>query len=340
MVRLKDIAARAGVSIMTVSKCLRDAPDISAGTKARVRQMAEAMGYVPHAMAASLRTRNTRLFGLVISTITNPIYARVVLAIMERAHELGYDLIVTQTLNSPEREELCIRRLMARRIEGIFISPVYRLQTEAPIYQQLWQRQIPVVLLDHRAPFCQPFANVEVDNLIAAFKLTQHLLQLGHRQIAYFTGPATAPSSQERFEGHRRALRELGVEVEDRFVFNAGSTIEDGVKAATQFLNEAPSVTAIMAVNDLVAIGAANTLLDQGVCIPADLSVTGFGNILAAETYRTPLTTVRQPKYHLGLAAMDLMLQLLQGKPVEHKRLPGEIIVRASTSAPAGKPPA
>lgn len=322
---------------MTVSKCLRDAKDISAATKARVRKIADDMGYVPHAMAASLRTRNTRLFGLVITSITNPIYSRVCLAILERAHEMGYDLLIAQTLNSPEREEQSIRRMMARRVEGLFISPVYRLQNEARVYQELWQKQIPTVLLDHTAPFCHQFANVEVDNLIASFKLTQHLLKLGHRRIAYLAGPPVAPWAQERFEGFRRALRELGIEIEDRFVFRAGATIEDGVKAATQFLNEHPPATAMMAVNDLVAIGAGNTLLDQGLRIPQELSLGGFGNILTAESFRVPLTTVGRPKFRLGMAAMDLMLQLLEGKPPEHRRLPAEIIVRASTAAPAGK---
>ena len=114
------------------------------------------------------------------------------------------------------------------------------------------------------------------------------------------------------------------------------------MKAATQFLNETPPATAIMAVNDLVAIGAANTLLDQGVHIPQTYSLTGFGNILTAESFRVPLTTVRRPKFRLGTAAMELMLQLLRGKAPEHKRLSAEIIVRASTAPPAsaGKPPA
>lgn len=325
---------------MTVSKCLRDAPDISVATKVRVKKIAEDMGYVPDFLAASLRTRSTRLFGVVLSSITNPAYSRVLLAIFERVHSMGYDVLVAQTMNSPEREEECIRRMMARRVEGLLISPVYRMQGDARIYQEISKRQIPTVLLDHTVPFCQQFANVEMDNLISSFRLTQHLLQLGHRRIAFFKGPPAAPWAQERFEGHRRAMRELGIDVEDRFVFSAGSTIEDGVKAATQFLSETPPVTAIMAANDLVAIGAANTLLAQGLRIPENLSFTGFGNILTAENYRVPLTTVRQPKYRLGAAAMELLVQLLQGKPPERKRLPAEVIVRASTAAPAGKTPA
>ena len=152
MVRLKDIALRAGVSVMTVSKVLRDAPDISAATKARVRQLAGEMGYVPDTAAQGLRSRTTKLFGLVISAATNPVFARVLMAIEEQAHELGYDVIFAHSLNQPEREEAVIRRLLSRRVDGLFLSPVYRLEPTAPIYQELTRRQTPTVLLGHRAP--------------------------------------------------------------------------------------------------------------------------------------------------------------------------------------------
>ena len=127
MVRLKDIAQHANVSVMTVSKALRDAPDVSAATKARIKAFAQQVGYVPDSSAQGLRTRTTKLLGLVIPASTNPIYARVVFAIEERAHELGYDILLAHTLNLPERENAVIRRLLSRRVDGLFITPVYRL---------------------------------------------------------------------------------------------------------------------------------------------------------------------------------------------------------------------
>jgi len=335
MVRLKDIAERAGVSVMTVSKVLRDASDISAATKARVRALAQQMGYVPDSLAQGLRTRTTKLFGLVISAMTNPIFARVVMAIEERAHELGYEVILSHTLNEPEREETAIRRLISRRVDGLFVSPVYRLAPEAPIYRELQRCGIPTVILGHSAPFCSQFANVETGDLQASFAAAQHLLELGHKRIAFFAGPQVSPWAQERFEGHRRALREAGIEVDDKLVFNAGNTIEEGEKAALQMLGEGTHVTAVQAVNDLVAIGAANIFLNQGVAIPEELSLVGFGNVLISEYFRVPLTTVRQPKFRLGVAAMNSMLKLMQGEVPESKRLPAEIIVRASTAAPS-----
>jgi DNA-binding LacI/PurR family transcriptional regulator len=335
MIRLKDIAKRAGVSVMTVSKVLRDAPDISANTKTRIKLLAREMGYVPDSNAQSLRTRTTRFLGVVISATTNPIFARVLLAIEERAHELGFEIILTHNLSREDREAACIERLLARRVDGLFISPVYRLRTDAAIYQTLQARGTPVVILGHTAPFCRQFVNVETDDIQASQAATQYLLELGHRNIAFFAGPQSAPWALERFEGYRRALRNAGMEVDERLVFNAGSSIEDGAAAALQFINESTNATAIQSVNDMVAIGCANAFLNQGIKIPEHLSIMGFGNVLTSEYFRVPMTTIRQPKFRLGNAAMDAMLKLLQGKRPDNQRLRAEVIIRQSTAPPA-----
>ena len=337
MVKLKDIAARAGVSIMTVSKALRDKKDISAEMRARIHQLANEMGYVPDLSAQLMRSGKSKLFGLIISAATNPIYARIVMALEERAHDLGYDLIFAHSLNQTSREESCIRRMLTRRVDGLFITPVYRLGPRAPAYQEIQRLKVPTVILGHRGLFCSDFANVETDDIAASFAMTKHLIDLGHKRIAYFTGPPVSPSAQERYEGYRRAMREAGLELDDKLVFNAGSTIEEGEKAALQMLNENPHATAVQATNDLVAIGAADVLLNQGIKIPEQISVAGFGNILVSEYFRVPLTTIRQPKLRLGYAAMDLMQALHRGEPPENRRLRAEVITRASTAAPVGK---
>ncbi|HEX3889491.1 MAG TPA: LacI family DNA-binding transcriptional regulator [Verrucomicrobiae bacterium] len=337
MVRLKDIAQRLGVSVMTVSKALRDAPDVSAATKAKIKSLAAQMGYVPDSSAQGLRTKTTKLFGVVIPSITNPIFARIIFAIEERAHDLGYDVLLAHSLNKPEREEHCIRHFLSRRVDGIFISPVYRFEAEARIYQEILARKTPTVLLGSPAPFCKNFPCVEIDELIASYNVTQHLLKLGHKRIAYFTGPQTAPWAHERFNGYRRALREAGLDVDDRLVFQSGSTIEDGTNAALQMLNENCHVTAVQAVNDLVAIGCADALLSQGLKIPEDISIVGFGNILTSEHFRVPLTTVRQPKFRLGIAAVEMMMGLIRGESVQSKRLPAELVERKSSTPPPAK---
>jgi len=334
MVRLKDIARHAGVSVMTVSKALRDEPDVSTATKARIKLLAQQMGYVPDSSAQGLRTRTTKLLGLVVPTTMNPIYGRIVSAIEERARELGYDLLLAHSHNQPEREEVCLRRLLSRRVDGLFIAPVYRFEAEARIYQEVLARRVPVVLLGHPAPFCKSFVSVEADEQTASYAAARHLLQLGHRRIAYLTGPPAAPWAHERFEGYRRALREAGIETDDKLVFAAGYTIEDGTKAGLQLLNEACTATAIQAVNDSVAIGCGEALFTQGLKIPDDVSLVGFGNIMAAEYFRVPLTTIRQPKLRLGLAAVEVMMNLLKGQRLESVRLSAELIERKSTAPP------
>lgn len=330
-VTIKDIAARAGVSIMTVSKVMRDAPDISAETKTRIKLIAQQMGYVPDNVARGLRYRRTKLLGLIIPSIANPIFARMVLAIEDKAHELGFELILAQTHNIAEREDSNIIRLLSRKVEGLLIWPVYRPADEVRIYRELQNRGIPTVILGPTVAYCRQFTNVECDDEGGSRSLTQHLLKLGHQRIAFLTGPILAPWAQRRLAGYRTALHESGIDTDDKLIFQAGSTIEDGARAAQQMLAESCDATAIQAVNDLAAIGCAEVYLNKGVQIPQMLSIAGFGNIMSAEFFRVPLTTVRQPKHKLGETAMEVLTQLLGGKKVEPIQLPAELIVRAST---------
>jgi LacI family transcriptional regulator len=321
---------------MTVSKALRDKHDVSPETKTRVKLVAQQLGYVPNSSAQGLRTRTTKLFGVIVSTFTNPIFSRVVLAIEERAYELGYDVLIAQSLDIPEREEACVHRFLARRVDGLFIVPSYRMATEARVYQELLARKVPTIVLGHTVPFCNQFVNVESDDVSGSYKATQHLLNLGHKRIAFLSGPPGTPWTQERFEGYRRALRDAGLDVDEKLVFQAGRSIEDGAKAALQMINEASDATAVQTVNDMLAVGCAETLLKQGLKIPGDISVVGFGNILMSQHFSVPLTTSRQPKYRLGAAAVEAMQQLLKGKRPDAKRLAAELVIRASSGiAPA-----
>jgi LacI family transcriptional regulator len=332
MVRLKDIAEKAGVSVMTVSKVLRDAPDISVETKGRIRVLAQQMGYVPDFLAQGLRTRKTKLIGVVIPTITHPVFARLLLALEEKAFEAGYELILTHTLSQADREEMVIRRLISRRVDGMLVFPVYRPAVTAQAYEELARCKTPVVIIGQVSAFCQQFPNVQSDDYQAAYELTRYLIGLGHRRIAFFAGSNLLPWAQERLEGYRKSLRDAGIEPNDHWVFSAGSTVEEGEAAARQMLAEGIIPTAVQAVSDPVAIGVANVLLDRGWRIPDDMSIAGFGNFLISEYYRVPLTTIRQPKYRLGLAAIDMLLKVMSGEKPGSIKLASEIIVRKSTS--------
>jgi LacI family transcriptional regulator len=229
---------------------------------------------------------------------------------------------------------MVIRRLLSRRVDGLIISPVYRLAPVAPIYQELQESETPVVILGHRAPFSAAFPSVETEDVLGSEIATRHLLELGHRGIAFLAGPSVAPWAQERLEGYKRALRDQSIEPDEHLVFSAGGSIEDGRNAALQMLGEGVKATAIQAATDMIAIGASSVLLKQGWKIPDDISVIGFGNVLLSDHLTVPLTTIRQPKFRLGKAAMETLRKLLKHEPVDSQRLPCELIIRQSTGAP------
>src|SRR5690606_925348 len=197
---------------------------------AQVRALAQEMGYVPHAMAAGLRTRETRLVGLVIPGVANPVFARLIMAIEDGAFECGFDLMLAHTLDRPEREEYVIRRLLARRVQGLLVMPVPRIG-DAAIYCELARLGLPMIVLGPAPSFCDGFVRVCSDEEVASREVTEHLIALGHRRIAYLAGRSICPSAQARLEGHRRALREAGLESEDGLVIHAGTTVEDGYRA-------------------------------------------------------------------------------------------------------------
>jgi DNA-binding LacI/PurR family transcriptional regulator len=337
-VRLKDIAKQAGVSVMTVSKVLRDEPDVSVATKSRIRALAQEMGYVPDALAQSLRTRSTKLIGVIIPAITNPIYARLLLAVENRVHEAGFDLLLGHTLNQVEREEALIRRMLARRVNGLLLFPVHRMEGESKAYDELRRHRLPTVLLGPAPAPYSDFPSIQAEDVEGSARATRHLIELGHRHIAYLVGPRASVWAQERFQGYQKALRDAGLPPDDRLVFQAGGTIEEGAQAALQMLKEGVQATAVQAVNDLVAIGAANTLLDHGVRIPEEVSVVGFGNVLTSSFFRVPLTTVRQPKHSMGIAAMEMLQALIRGEQPESRRLATSLLVRESTARPPESP--
>ena len=188
MIRLKDIAHEAGVSVMTVSKALRDAPDIAARTKLRIGELAERMGYTPNLGARSLRNQETKLLGLVIPATTDPIFARIVMAIEQCALEHGYELILHHSWNEPEREKTILENLISRRVDGIFLSPVYRMESEVNAYRKLKKRGIPTVIMGPLAEFCRDFVNVQTLGNESAFSMTQHLIELGHCLL--YTSPS------------------------------------------------------------------------------------------------------------------------------------------------------
>ncbi len=342
MVRLVDIARQAGVSVMTVSRVMRDTPDISEATKAKVLAIAKQLGYLPDAMARSLRTRSTRLLGALVPTVTDRVVGPALQTIGEYVQQLGYDLIVAQSFDRPELEESCLHRLLARRIEGLFLVPVGPAAVAAQHHVHLRRRQVPAVVLGYGPAMAsdESLHAVGADETAASRLVTDHLIGLGHRQIVFLAGPSLSASARARFDGYRQALRSSGIDLDERLVFGAGLTMADGVRAVERMLSESVRATAVQAVNDMVAIGAMDGLVKRGCSVPGDWSLAGFGDLPLSGFGRIPLTTVGEPKHQLGKAAVQVMASLLRGESPVSVLLPTELIVRSSTGPPNVQAPA
>jgi len=333
MSTLKEIASSLNLSVMAVSKALRDAPDISVTTKARVQAEARRRKYIPNRAAQNLRLRRSGLIGIVLPQINHSYYSHLLWGVERQAEAVGLQVLLGSSLDRAENEMREVRKLIARQVEALLLVPAVRWQHRLATLELVRSSGIPTVLLDAYPAGAENFSHVSwvvCDDQRGGQLATEHLLELGHREILFLAGPNGSSSSAGRFGGYRRALA-ADVPYSDNLVYLADKDIDSGRKAMAQALSEKAPFTAIVAYNDSVAIGAANILLQQGFRIPDDVSIVGFGDGLLAENFRVPLTTIRIPQTEMGESAVRLAISLQQGNAVEPCQLPVEIIVRAST---------
>ncbi len=333
MVRLKDIAQLAGVSAMTVSRVLRGSAGIAPRTRSRVLAIARQHGYVPDSLAQGLRTRTNRLLAMVVPTLADPQWAAFAAWIEDRVREAGYDLLLAQSRGNVDVEERCVRRILARRPAGIFLAPIPRLAPEVPLFKELERSAPCIVVLGQRPRFCSRFPHVASDDETAALQMTRHLLRMGHAEIAFLAGPVASPASSARFQGYRRALGEVGVPVDDRLVFRAGEDMDSGEQAARQMLSERTVVTAILADNDLVALGALQALQAHGLEVPRHCSLASLCEATPSAFLIVPLATVVHPQAELANAALETMLCAIAGKPAVSRIMAASVVLRASVAA-------
>ncbi len=340
MSTLREIAASLNLSAMAVSKALRDAPDISVTTKARVQAEARRRHYIPNRAAQNLRLRRSGLVGVVVPQINDPAYPQLVWGIERQAESMGLQVLLGHSLDRAEQEMREVQKLISRQVEALLLVPAVRWQHRLATLELIRTSQIPTVLLDAYPAGAERFPRVSwvvCDDQRGGQLATEHLLELGHREILFLAGPNGSSSSAGRFSGYQRALTAADVAYSDSRVYLAGREIESGRKAMAQALSEKTAFTAIVAHNDHVAIGAVETLLGQGFRVPEDVSVIGFGDGLLAANFRVPLSTIRVPQIEMGEVALRLAFDLLKEKPVSPRVLPVEIILRGSTAKPVSK---
>ena len=306
-VTITDVAQLAGVSRQTVSRAINRKGEISPATLQRVLQAVQTLGYQPSQVARGLATRRTRTIGLVVPDITNPFFPEIARGVQDVAGNQGYNVFLCNSDESPEQELQVLRSLAAQPVDGIVLcgSRISTEQLEA-FAESYW----PLVVLN-RELGCPGVGLIMVDNQRGMQLAVDHLVGRGHRAIALLAGPATSPSSQQRVQGYRRAMQGWDLPVVPGWVRPCPPTVEGGQSEAISLLSLHPEVTALIAYNDLVALGACQACEALGRPVPDRCAVVGFDDIRLAAMVKPRLSTIRVDKYELGRVAMQRLLTML-----------------------------
>lgn len=326
---IKDVARESGVNISTVSRALNNGYGVSPQTRDLVLAAANRLKYRPNGVARGLVTGRSHSMALILSDIRNPFFAEVARGAADAARNGSCDLVLCNSDLDPVRQMEYVTSLLEKRVDGILMNSVSALSPDEQ--KQLAECGVPIVLLN-RSAASKAFSTVSADNEAGGVLAAEHLLELGHRKIAHLTGPRQHGNLSDRTRGFVQALLAAPQPVAPIVLYGA-FTFEGGRELTTQLLEEHPDVTAIFAANDVMACGAVRAILDRGLGIPEDLSLIGFDNIQFSSIIHPPLTTIHQPKYEMGQAAVEILLRLARDKTrrtPESRVLGVELIERQS----------
>jgi LacI family repressor for deo operon, udp, cdd, tsx, nupC, and nupG len=325
---IKQVAERANVSIATISRALQNPAVVAPETRDRVMAAVAELNYVPNVQARSLRTSRSRVILALVPDITNPFFGEIIRGIERGAFETGYSVLLGDTQHDEAREASYASMIASGQVDGLL--------TMMPHVPELYYRQrFPIVTV------CEYVADssisrVRTDNPAGIALAVRHLAELGHRQIAYIGGRPDQPISDEREQGFRSTMRQLGLPVSPALMAVGNFTAESGARAAKELLDGGEPFTAICCASDETAVGAMQTLRNHGLKVPNDVSVVGFDDIPLSQYLDPPLTTVRQPTDRLGFEAVSILLEQLRNPKFEPRMLvlPTEMMVRGSTAPP------
>lgn len=328
---IKDIARLAGVSHSTVSRALRNHPLVNPDTAKRIALLAQKHGYRPSAIARSLVTQRTFTIGVVVTNISDPFVAGVVGGIEEVASAQGFSVFLANANADPEQEVRVVESFDDHRVDGIVVTSSRVGALYVPL---LSRRHVPIVLLNNQHP--SQFAHsVVIDSYQGSFDGTRHLLDLGHRRIAFLGDRFGRQSDTERFDGFRAALHSAGLRVSRQFVVRGDGRAEGAIAAMGDLLTLPHIPTALLCYNDMSAVGAMQRIRAAGLSVPNDISVVGFDDLHISQFLNPPLTTIRQPMFEMGRMAMDTLIAILSGNAQQQNiKVPGTLIVRGSTAPP------
>ncbi|HSD76008.1 MAG TPA: LacI family DNA-binding transcriptional regulator [Solirubrobacteraceae bacterium] len=334
-VTLRDVARMAGVHPGTVSRALNTETRtlVSDETAQRVLAAAERLGYRPNPIARGLKTNRSYTVGVLIPDITNPLFPPIVRGIEDRLDESGYTPLVANTDNDPERERVDFVAMQARQVDAFITATARR---DHQVLTEMVAAGLPVVLVNRRLEDGSLPA-VTPDDRDGMRQAVDHLVALGHRRIAHLAGPQELSTGFHRREGFVAAVRAAGLEADARLIrVGGGFTERAGHVVCRELLDDGPPFTAIVAGNDLMALGCYDALAAAGVDCPGRVSVVGFNDMRFADRFNPPLTTVRVPHHRIGTMAADLLLERLadEAAPPRQIEVPTELVIRGSTAPP------
>lgn len=336
---IKDIAERIGVSHSTVSRALRDSPLISDETTQRIHQAALEMGYLPSAAARSLKTHRTHALGVVLSSIDDPFFSEILRGIEDVAQADGYSLFIAASQRDALREQTIVKAMREHSVDGLIICSTSFSASQGRLLANF---DIPIVVVNNEAAEDYRYS-IYHDDVDGSRQITRHLIELGHRKIAYLGNSLSGRTTFDRLSGFQQEMDAAGLPIPPEYFLQVpGSGPEQGLAGLDLMLDLPDRPTALICFNDMMAIGVLKGLQQLGIRVPAEISVTGFDNIVFSAYTNPPLTTFDQPKRSIGMKAADQLLALLHA-PAEEEELDrpriqvlqGRLLVRKSTAAPS-----
>ena len=331
-VTIKDIAEKLGISVSTVSRALKDHPDISLKTRQAVKELAKLLGYKPNLIALSLKHSKTNTIGLIVPEVEHHFFSKIINGIEDVAYENNYNVIVVQSNESYLREVLNTQTLLSNRVDGVLVS--FSKETkDYSHFQQLVDNEIPIVFYDR---VIEGFHadSVMVDDYSGAFNAVNHLITKGCKRIALYSSPQHMLIGLNRFEGYKDALKKNGIPFDKNLVYSC-DTFDSAIKISRSVLKKHDRPDGIFAVNDITAIGVMKAARKLGVNIPEDLKVVGFENSRSSSICEPELSSVDQFGYNLGKKAAELLLKRIKADNYDYQpetiKLKTELIVRESS---------
>ena len=333
-VNLKQLAKKLGLASSTVSRALRDSPEISSDTKQRVQALATQLRYQPHAYASGLRNQMSHTIGIVVPEISDHFFSLAIDGIEEVARQNGYHVLICLTHDSYDLEAAVTDQLTRGRVDGVLISLAGETQGPAHL-EQLCSRDLPVVFFD-RVSEALGTATVTTNDFGAAYQATEHLLEAGCRRIAYLLMSGNLAIGNQRQQGYAAALHAHGLPLDPDLVLEGGGTNDESVARIKELLVRHPDIDGLFASTGRLALSSYQACQELGLTIAQDVKVIGFSNLEIASLLAPPLSTVTQPAYEIGREAARILFEaIIQKKPLlasQSVELPAKLVVRASTA--------